>query len=356
MTETNANNKTTKKCLRCGGGLSFSPKHQALFCSQCGTAYDIEKNRDIVKHDLNQVQDISESNKAFAENNRVFNCENCGGKIVLNKLEYTKKCPYCGSQHIKKTRINPGISPDGIIPFKISEKEASENFKQLMKKKFFAPNAFKNKPIADKIDGMYIPTFSYDAHSETSYVGVIQEEETIVSNGRSNVIQTRRSFSGKISFLHQNVLVEDSQNLNQLNFDKIKPFNYNELYKYDDDFIRGYMVEYHEHPVATCTDVAHIIMKNDIERAIRNKVDGNIVSLTTTVKYDNEKFAYYLLPTYKIEFMFKGKKYKSFVNGQTGKATGKAPVSKIKVTFFTIFLVFLIGGLTALFYCLFFTL
>lgn len=356
MTEITANNKTTKKCLRCGGGLSFSPKHQAIFCSQCGTVYDIEKNKNVVKHDLNKVQDISESNKAFAENNRVFNCENCGGKIVLNKLEYTKKCPYCGSQHIKKTRINPGISPDSIIPFKITEEEASEKFKQLMKKKVFAPNAFKNKPIADKIDGMYIPTFAYDAHSDTSYFGEIQEEETIISNGRSSVKYNRRSFRGKTSLEHQNILVEDSQNLNQLDLDKIKPFNYNELYKYDDDFIRGYMVEYHEHPVATCTNVAHMIMKNDIERAIRNKISGDIVSLTTNVKYDNEKFAYFLLPTYKIEFLFKGKKYKSFVNGQTGKATGKAPVSKIKVTFFTIILVLLIGGLTALFYYLFFTL
>lgn len=345
--------KITKNCLRCGGNLEFSPKHQAIFCCQCGTIYDIEKNKNITKHNLQDVKDIKLEDKLFADNNNVFNCPNCGSKLVLNKLEYTKKCPYCGSVQIKKTRINPGISPDSIIPFKFDEEVAAEKFKQAMKKKVFAPNAFKKKPISDNIYGIFIPTFAYDADSQTSYSGTEKIEHVhIDSNNIRRVSYSYRNFSGKFNMNHRNVLVEDSPSLNQLDLESIKPYNYNEMYKYNDDFIRGYTVEYHEHPIATCTDIAHTIMKNDINSSIRRKEGGNIVSLRTNTNFECEKFTYYLLPAYKVEYKYKEKKYNSYVNGQTGKVGGNAPKSKIKVTFFTIFMVLLLGGLTALFYYL----
>lgn len=356
-TEIKSEVKITKNCLRCGGTLSFSPKHQAIFCSQCGTTYDIEKDKKVVKHNLNEIQDITLENKLFAENNRVFNCPNCGSRLVLNKYEYTKKCPYCGSDSIKKTRLNPGISPDNIIPFKFDEKDAAEKFKAAMKKKIFAPNEFRKKPVTDNIYGLYIPTFSYDAKSQTAYQGKIRVEHVnIDSNNVRNVTYSYRNISGKIALSHSNVLVEDSPSLNQLDLNNIKPFNYQELYKYNDDFIRGYTVEYHEHPVANCSDIAHSIMKNEIERCIRNKEGGDIVSLTTKTIFSDEKFSYYLLPAYKVEYKYKDKKYNSYINGQTGKVGGNAPKSKIKVTFFTIFLILLVSGLVGLFYYLFFIL
>lgn len=348
-------NKTTKNCLKCGGMLEFSPKHQAIFCCQCGTVYDIEKDKNISKHNLQEIQDIKPEDKIFAENNKVFNCPNCGSKIVLNNLEYTKKCPYCGSIHIKKTRLNPGVSPDSIIPFKFDEEVASEKFKQAMKKKKFAPNAFKKKPVTDNISGIFIPTFAYDANSFSEYQGQKRvETEYKDLNGRYQTSTSYSNFRGKIALIHKNILVEDSPSINQLELESIKPYNYADMYKYNDDFIRGYMVEYHEHPIETCNNIAHTIMKNDIDTAIRRKEGGDICNLIVRTSFSDEKFSYYLLPAYKVEYKYKNKSYISYINGQTGKVGGNAPKSKVKITFFTIFLILLIGGLTALFYYLFF--
>ncbi|MBO4412864.1 MAG: hypothetical protein J5779_02500, partial [Clostridia bacterium] len=157
------------------------------------------------------------------------------------------------------------------------------------------------------------------------------------------------SIKGQISIKHENVLIESSTHINQLNFEKIKPFMFNELMCYSDDFIRGYSVEYHEKPLEICDELAKEKMKFAIKRAIYKRYIDEIVSLDMNIAYSNNTFAYFLLPVYQLEYKYKNKSYKSLINGQTGKVVGKTPVSKIKVWLLVLGILFGVSALIALF-------
>lgn len=347
----------TKNCPSCGGKLEYSASHQNLFCAYCHGIVEIDKIKQQKFHDLSSAHDTIKEDKEFAKNNSVFNCENCGSQIVLSSSEFSKSCPYCGSYNIKKTRKNPGIAPDNIIPFSIEKEDAATRYKLAMKKKFFAPNEFKKKPPIDKIYGIYVPTLCFNANSETRYHGDIREQHThIDAQGFRQTSYTYRPISGNIACSHKNVLVESSSYMNQLEFESIGKFDYRNLFLYNDDFIRGYYIEYHTTPLNICHDVAKNIMKSEISSSIRSRYFGkDVVHLSLNTKYSEENFAYYLLPTYKCEYTYKDKKYNAYINGQTGKVGGFAPKSSIKITFFVLALLLIFGGFTALFLYLFYS-
>jgi len=62
----------------------------------------------------------------------------------------------------------------------------------------------------------------------------------------------------------------------------------------------------------------------------------------------NVKFAHYLLPVYKCDYKYKNKNYTTLMNGQTGKVGGGYPKSGVKITFFVLMIIAIIGGIIAL--------
>ncbi|MBO4412429.1 MAG: hypothetical protein J5779_00215, partial [Clostridia bacterium] len=161
-----ANSKENIKCKNCGGELEFFPAHQNLICTKCESEFEIEKTKFKQFKDLN-LKESTKLEEEFSKSANVFNCENCGSKIVFSKLEYSTVCPYCGGVQIKKTRLKPGLMPDAIIPFQFNEKQAAEIFKNAMKHKNFVPKDLKNSCL-DNIYGIYLPIMCFNANSKTT--------------------------------------------------------------------------------------------------------------------------------------------------------------------------------------------
>ena len=173
-----------EKCDGCGGNLRFSPDHKALFCDFCKKFYDVEHDSNVQKHDYHTEKEDVAVYSDFVNKTKVIKCANCGASIVLDKLQVSKNCPYCDSPSVVETNDIAGLTPDAIIPFKYSEEKAAGMFQQGLKSKWFLPNKFKKSPPVEKIKGIYIPCFSFDAATQTRYSGVL-EKRTTNSNGES---------------------------------------------------------------------------------------------------------------------------------------------------------------------------
>ena len=71
----------------------------------------------------------------------------------------------------------------------------------------------------------------------------------------------------------------------------------------------------------------------NITEKIKNTYHADSVrSLQMSTGFGNIKYKYLLLPVWMACFKYKDKIYKFMVNGQTGKVSGKIPVSPVKVT------------------------
>lgn len=342
---------TQDKCSSCGGHLYFSPEDQALRCESCDGLEKIEINKNNVKHAYVQSEENKLEHKKYAEENKVFKCVSCGANVVLNKLDVATKCPYCDSSITIAEDVDIGLKPDSIIPFKFGEEKAAILYKQGLKKKWFLPNVFKKTPPIDEIKGVYIPCFSFDANSHTTYRGRLARQHTSTHNGRTHTHTTYFNISGTRDFAHHDILVETSSHIDQTQFNAIKPYNIKELVVYDDAYIRGYSLEHYDQLLENCKRVANTIMENTIKSQILSSYSYSYVdSYTQNVTYSHEKFSYYIVPTYSVKYKYKDKNYLTFMNGQTGKVGDGLPKSAIKITLFVLMIIAILGAVIALFY------
>jgi len=327
----NKNLANCEKCENCGGNLVFSPTHRALHCFNCGSNSEIIVTNNFSKHPLDYKINQNNINN-WKNNNSVYVCQNCGGKVVLSNLELSKHCPYCNTSIVVKTESMPELLPDQIIPFKFDKTQAKEQFKHGVNKKFFLPNKFKKSVPDSEITGFYGSAFSFDADVFVRYHGQLYKDERD-SQGRSY----RRNIpvAGSLNRNFRNMMIEATNQLTQSQFDKIAPFNLGGAVDYNDSFIRGYGTEYYNNSLQQSYSVVKYRVESQIDNAIVHKhfCDG-VVRLHKDIKYSNERFSYLLFPVYKFNYKYKKKDYCTFVNGQTGKVGGGVPRSGAKIGFF----------------------
>ena len=341
------------KCKNCGSNVVFDPKTQSLVCPNCDSHFDFDKKQEEIKHEINEGKSKDESSKhdSWAKEMKVVKCETCGAEIILSGLEMSKSCPYCGSDYVTEESILPGLKPDVVIPFMFNESDAGDLFLKGMKKKFFAPSALKKKLPANKIHGIYVPTFTFDADSVTKYDGVLLKEESHTdSDGHSTTTTKRIPIRGVQECTHRDYVVETSTKVNTKQMNAILPYKFDQSYVYDSNFIRGYSIEHYENRLEDCYNRAKEDMKQAIRSIILNQYDYTSVDyLNMDVKFSDELYSYRMLPIYSFEFEWKKKKYMVLMNGQTGKVGGGYPKSPLKIALTVFGIVVLIALIIVLF-------
>ena len=124
----------------------------------------------MVKHPVGSQ--ISEYDiKKWQENNHSYTCKNCGANIVLNKMDISTKCQYCNTNALVSLDDLPGLTPEIIIPFKISKENAKTEFYKRVKKRNFLPLKFKKNLPKAEIGSTYISSFTFEMFTEASYTG-----------------------------------------------------------------------------------------------------------------------------------------------------------------------------------------
>lgn len=333
-------------CPNCGATLVYQPENRALFCDSCGTIKDIEKCKcpEKISFEEKAKASMTAEYKNWVNDNKIIKCNSCGANIILNNLEYSKTCPYCDSAFVVESDRIPTLSPQGIIPFTFSKTQASELYRKGMKKKWFLPNAFKKEPPVDNIKGIYVPSFSFDAKSYSSYSGVLEEVETRIVNGRTESYTRTFRISGNKDLFHKDVMIETSSLITQKQFDELKPFNTSKLVKFQEGYIMGFSVEHFDQGVDACKKIADEIMHEQIRSAILSRYSYTSVrSLDIKTEFKDIKYGYYIMPIYKNEYTYKSKKYITYMNGESGKVGGGVPKSPVKITFFVLTLILFIA-------------
>lgn len=330
-----------KKCSSCGGNLVFSPSTCSLICEKCKAITAIIKDKNFKKNDYDGYLKGEIITKSQSNKKSITNCPTCGASVNLKTGEFAVTCPYCNTSIVIDNAKN-SLSVDAVIPFTIDKKQVYENYKKSIGKKFFLPNAFKKQPPMDKVTGFYIPSFGFDANTENDYYAVLETSHTD-KDGHNHI--STKTVRGHKNIQFENVLIESSSKINQLDLDAILPYNVSSALSYNDDFIRGYSVEKFSDTLQNC----FILAKQEMNNMIRNEVLSKytydrVITYNCNTIMTNKKFCYYMLPVYSIEFDYKQKKYHTLMNGQTGKVGTGLPKSKIKIAFtaLTVILIFLL--------------
>ncbi len=342
------NHTDTAKCPACGAEMVFSPEKQQLACPYCGCTKEVNFDRTSSEIAFGEI--VNRRNGEWGSETHVFRCNNCGAKEVLDSTDIAKECPFCGTTNVTQVEELSGMRPNGVVPFAVDVKTATKNVVAWAKRKFFAPRAFKKSVKPEKIKGMYLPAFTFDTNTFTSYTGRLGKYYTRTRrrNGKTETYQELRYFSvsGNFEMFFDDVLVQAGDRISQRDVERLSPFFTNESNEYSSEFLHGYSAQSNDKSGEECWEEAKQIIYEEIKSRILARYDYDVVdSFTPYTSCSDVTFKYLLLPVYVGHCNWKTKLYNFFVNGKSGSVTGKVPVSPLKVTLAVLLGVLVVGGI-----------
>lgn len=347
-------------CSGCGALLHFNPGTHNLLCDYCGVSNAIENAPDsniILPYDYEEFIAGIDNNKQSADL-KVVNCKNCGSQTILDQFVTSDKCPFCTAPLVLDLESGQQyIPPHYILPFAITQQQGIEFFKKWLKSLWWAPNdlAKKVSDSSSALKGVYLPHWTYDTYTVTDYSGergdyyYTTETYTETVNGETQtktrqVRHTSWSYaSGTVECDFQDLMVPASNSLPEKTLNKLGPWNFDMLIKFDERYMSGFRSEtYQLNPEQGFVKAAEQTV-GTINSAIRDDIGGDEQRIDSTdTDYLNKAIKYLMLPVWVSAYNYNNKIYQFTVNASTGEVIGQRPISAIKIILAVLLLIVLI--------------
>lgn len=355
-------------CDNCGAQLVFAPGQTSLTCPYCGHVQEIpESEAEEVSEALQEVDYASAvatlERGADYDTTRVIQCPNCGAQTEFPEGTQATTCPFCATPLVTGTETtNRHIRPAALIPFQLSEDQAREAMTRWLGSLWFAPNGLQEYARKGRrMDGIYVPYWTFDADTQTSYRGQRGDNyyvtRTRTVNGKTQTYQERRtrwrSVSGHVSRFFDDVLVMASNSLPREHTDALEPWDLGQLAPYRPDYLSGLKAEAYGVGLEDGLRAARAKMDAVIEMDIRRDIGGDHQRITARdTAMTDVTFKHVLLPVWMAAYRFGDRSFRFVVNGQTGKVQGERPWSKWKIAF-AVLLALIVGGVALYLYDLY---
>ncbi|MBN2879610.1 MAG: hypothetical protein JXN65_08260 [Clostridia bacterium] len=347
-------------CPSCGGNMHFDPESGMLKCEYCDNTSDFEKlNDEIKEYDFRKVDEQEVPVGEWAGDSINIKCESCGAQTVITDDTISRECAFCGSSHIVKLEEMKGISPESVIPFSITKKQATESLSKWLGKRMMAPRKLKKESRKDKFKGMYIPYWTYDSDTVYTYTAQAGDyyyvTETVRgADGKMSTQQVRkirwRMVSGASAKYFDDIQVYATNKVEKGLLKRTEPYGLGKLHPFQAQFLSGFNAERYSIDVKEGWKEAEqyilSVLRDDVRQAVHADEIRNIV---LNVNHKAIKYKHILVPLWIAGYTYAGKKYQVMVNGENGKIAGRAPVSAWKV----LMLILGIAAFIALLYWLF---
>ena len=344
--------ETDKKCPQCDGVMEFDPKTGDLRCPYCEytEAIKIEDTTPKKAKELDFFDAKERQNCDWRVNKKTVICDSCGAESIYDALEIASVCPFCGSNQVMEANDKDTMAPGGVVPFQISDKEAAELFQKWIKKKWFCPKLAKESAKAKSFKGVYFPYWTFDTTTQSSYTAKYGKDRR-VRRGDKTVIETDwYTTSGNHNEFINDELVLASTTHDQAMLRGLEPFNTEDNKGYKPEYLAGFTAQRYSVGLEDAWEKAKQLIKRKLENSISKKVRREKhadrvgrINLSTT--YSDITYKYLLLPVWLSTFKYQDKVYQFMVNGQTGKVSGKTPISVFRVLLAIFIAILILGGL-----------
>ena len=326
------------KCPNCGSVLCYDPKSSKLKCTHCNSLQELTNVTGAF-----EIPYTPDSEKAYTPwgDAKTVKCRSCAAEFAVNSYETATACPFCGTTNIMHTDDIPGIKPNAVLPFKISQEEAKQSYKEWLKKRTMSPNSLKKLAEERDLKGVYVPVFTFDTNTFSTYqirYGV--HRTVVVNNGKERVTKTVTDWytdSGRYSQPFDDIQIEASQFMAGNNLRKIGGFDSENAYLYNPQYIAGFSAERYSTGLDQSWEMAKSIIDSSIKSKILSRYEYDELDyLNVNTKYTEKTYKYLLAPIWLMVYNYKGKNYTCVINGRNGLADGRAPLSPVKVALVSI--------------------
>jgi DNA-directed RNA polymerase subunit RPC12/RpoP len=338
-------------CPSCGAAMAFDPARSALACAACGHARVLPAPTADAQAAALREQDYVDALRRLATREaaleaRVVDCPSCGAQTRFEGHVIGDKCAFCAQPLLlEQAHAVRLIRAQALLPFALDKAAAQRVFAQWVASRWFAPTALKTTVReADGVKGIYLPWWTYDAGTITTYRGergvqrrVAENRPNATAQGgapTTRIVTDWSPAAGAVAVGFDDILVAGSPStaphlarvLDQWDLSRLRPPA--------DEVLAGFAVEVYRTGLEAGFAQARERMQPAIDGAIRRDIGGDMqrIHARQTV-VDDIRFKHLLMPVWIGSYRFGGKPYQIVVNGQSGEVEGDRPWSVWKIAF-----------------------
>jgi hypothetical protein len=345
------------ECPACGADAHWNPAKQALVCAYCGTTSpaEIRADGEILEHDLvRALREIPDSRRGWEAEKISVRCQSCNAITVFDPQHIAQRCDFCGSaQLVKYEDVKEIFRPESVLPFKISETQVRETIRRWYGSRWFAPNKLGGSALTDRIHGIYLPYWTFDAQvyarwtAESGY-HYYETEYYTDSQGRQQSRQVQRTrwvpSSGELEHFFDDELVPASAGVDQAKLSKIEPFPTKELVPYNAGYVAGWVVERYQIDLIAAAQHSREVMDRKLYSMCAGEVPGDTYrGLEIDSDYSRQTFKHILVPVWLLSYSYGAQKFQVVINGFTGAIAGDYPKSWVKIALLVLAVVIVIA-------------
>lgn len=319
-------------CPQCGADVLWHPGAKRMRCGYCGFERDaIEEGEETVRVLERSLEEgLKNPEKVgWGMERKAVRCTKCGAVETLGPGVAATRCAFCGTPAVVEAPPDAElVRPQGVLPFRVSRHDALGRFRAWLGKLWFRPSDLGKRAEIENIQGVYVPFWTFDAQTVSDWTA---ESGTRRGTGKNARIEWRR-VSGTLEHFFDDLPVAASRGVDGDLLRKLEPFPTAELAAYDPDYLSGFLAEEYGVGLAEAYRRAHARMTETLEAACRAEVPGDHCrNLEVRTRYSGLAYKSGLVPIWIAAYEYGGKSFAYYVNGATGKATGVAPWSWVKI-------------------------
>jgi hypothetical protein len=249
------------------------------------------------------------------------------------------------------------VRPEGVLAFTIDRNTAIGKFRHWLNALWFRPNDLKRKSTLTKVQGVYIPFWTFDSATESAwtaeaghyyYVNAQRRQGGRVVNVRERHVRWEPA-AGTLEKFFDDVPVPASRGLDQDLTRDIEPFPTSTIVPYEPAYLSGFLAEEYAVDLEEAWGRGKQRMRDEIRAACAAAVPGDTYrNLEIESSFDGIAYKNALLPVWIAAYEFGGTTYRFLVNGVTGRISGRAPFSWVKIGFVAMVIIVVVLGVLAM--------
>ncbi len=294
------------KCTVCGA----LQDEEDLFCANCGTELPprADARQPLPTHTLTHN----------------FLCQGCGASMSYDASAQTLRCPFCGSEQLQHQQDAQLLSADRVVPFAVDRPAAEDLLRRWLGSGFWRPGDLASAAVLTKVTPVFVPYWVFEARTFTYWTA---DSSVTPSGARGDWTPVFGEHRGNYAGL----LIGASGALTPAETEALCPFDLAQAQPYAEVDTENVIVEQFRVQRKYARPLAHQDLERLEQAACRPLVPGQCRNLKVNVRLEGLSSSTVLLPVWIMAYRYQEQVYRFLVNGQTGRATGRAPVSWKKI-------------------------
>ena len=297
------------KCEVCHSLLD----EEDLFCANCGT--EAPSSNGTPETTVAQARQSTHN----------FECSGCGASMSFDAKAGSLRCPFCASLDMVQQKDAKILAPHRVVPFQIQRDAAVAKMREWLWRGFFRPGDLAQTAGVVRMQPVYVPYWVFQARTHTYWTA---DTSHTPAGARGDWYP----MSGEHRGSYPGLLIGASGALTPGETANLCPFDMADGVAPDQVDLDDVTVEQFSVPRKYARPLARgALQEMEAQACASQYVPGRARNVHANVRIESMSSEPVLLPVWIMAYRYKEQVFRFLVNGQSGKATGQAPVSWLKM-------------------------